>query len=81
MRAVPPDGQRWDPPVSIEIVVPAHNEARRLPAGLTALCSKAASLPLPTAVVVVDSASTDGTGELVRDWPAVPDQQIGRAHV
>jgi glycosyltransferase involved in cell wall biosynthesis len=72
VRAVPPDGQRWDSPVSIEIVVPAHNEAQRLPAGLTALCSKAASLPLPTAVVVVDSASTDGTGELVRDWPAGP---------
>jgi len=70
--AVPLDGQRRDSPVSIEIVVPAHNEARRLPAGLTALCSKAASLPLPTAVVVVDSASTDGTGELVRDWPAGP---------
>jgi len=72
VRAVPPDGQRWDHPVSIEIIVPAHNEARRLPAGLTALCNKAASLPLPTAVVVVDSASTDGTGELVRDWPAGP---------
>jgi dolichyl-phosphate beta-glucosyltransferase len=72
VRAVPPDGQRWDCPVSIEIIVPAHNEARRLPAGLAALCRKAASLPLRTAVVVVDSASTDGTGELVRDWPAGP---------
>lgn len=72
MRAVPPDGQRWDSPVSIEIIVPAHNEARRLPAGLAALCGKAASLPVRTAVVVVDSASTDGTGDLVRDWPADP---------
>jgi len=72
VRAVPPDGQRWDHPVSIEIIVPAHNEARRLPAGLTALCRKAASLPLHTAIVVVDSASTDGTGELVQDWPAGP---------
>jgi dolichyl-phosphate beta-glucosyltransferase len=72
VRAVPPDGQRWDSPVSIEIIVPAHNEARRLPAGLAALCSKAASLPWPAAIVVVDSASTDGTGELVRDWPAGP---------
>jgi glycosyltransferase involved in cell wall biosynthesis len=60
--------------VSIEIIVPAHNEARRLPAGLTALCRKAALLPLRTAIVVVDSASTDGTGELVRDWPAGPVQ-------
>ena len=72
MRAVPPDGQRWNHPVSIEIIVPAHNEARRLPAGLAALCGKAASLPWPAAVVVVDSASTDRTGELVRNWPAGP---------
>jgi glycosyltransferase involved in cell wall biosynthesis len=72
VRAVPPDGRRWDSPVSIEIIVPAHNEARRLPAGLAALCGKAASLPWPAAIVVVDSASTDGTGELVRDWPAGP---------
>jgi dolichyl-phosphate beta-glucosyltransferase len=72
VRAVPPDGRRWDSPVSIEIIVPAHNEARRLPAGLAALCGKAASLPLPAAVVVVDSASTDETGDLVRDWPADP---------
>jgi dolichyl-phosphate beta-glucosyltransferase len=65
-------GQRGALPVSIEIVVPAHNEARRLPDGLAALCQKAAALPLRTAVVVVDSASTDGTSEVVRDWPAGP---------
>ena len=59
-------------PVSIEIIVPARNEARRLPDGLAALCEKAAALPLRTAVLVVDSASTDATGELVRDWPAGP---------
>jgi dolichyl-phosphate beta-glucosyltransferase len=59
-------------PVSIEIVVPARNEARRLPGGLAALCQKAAVLPLRTAVLVVDSASTDATSELVRAWPAGP---------
>jgi hypothetical protein len=59
-------------PVSIEIVVPAHNEVRRLADGLAALCQKAAVLPLRTAVLVVDSASTDATGEVVRDWPAGP---------
>ena len=48
-------------PAILEIVVPARNEARRLPDGLAALCQKAAMLPLPTAIVVVDSASTDGT--------------------
>lgn len=64
--------QRRDCPVYVEIVVPAHNEAGRLPAGLAALCRKAASLPLRAAVLVVDSASTDGTSRLVRDWPAGP---------
>jgi glycosyltransferase involved in cell wall biosynthesis len=59
-------------PASIEIVVPARNEAGRLPAGLEALCAKAATLPLRTAILVVDSASTDGTGDIVRGWPAGP---------
>ena len=59
-------------PVSIEIIVPARNEAGRLPDGLAALCQKAAALPLRTAILVVDSASTDSTGELVRAWPAGP---------
>lgn len=58
--------------MSIEIVVPAHNEARRLPAGLAALCEKAATLPLRPAILVVDSASTDATSQVVRDWPAGP---------
>jgi glycosyltransferase involved in cell wall biosynthesis len=59
-------------PASIEIVIPAHNEARRLPDGLAELCQKAATLPLRTAIIVVDSASTDGTGHLVRNWSAGP---------
>lgn len=59
-------------PASIEIIVPARNEARRLPQGLAALCEKAATLPLRTAILVVDSASTDETGDVVREWPAGP---------
>jgi dolichyl-phosphate beta-glucosyltransferase len=57
---------------AIEIVVPARNEARRLPDGLGALCEKAATLPLRTAILVVDSASSDGTAEIVRQWPQGP---------
>jgi len=56
----------------LEIVVPARNEARRLPGGLAALCRKAATLPLPTAIVVVDSASTDDTSDVVRCLPLQP---------
>jgi hypothetical protein len=69
---MPPEGQRNGPPASVEIVVPARNEALRLPAGLTALCRKAATLPLRTAILVVDSASADSTCEVVRAWPAGP---------
>ena len=69
---MPPGGQPADSPVLIEIVVPAHNEARRLPDGLAALYRKAAALPVPAAILVVDSASTDRTGEVVRRWPAGP---------
>ncbi len=72
MVTTPPGGRRTAGPVSIEIIVPAHNEARRLPAGLATLCRKAAQLPLPTGVLVVDSASSDGTADVVRDWPEGP---------
>lgn len=72
MVTTPPGGRRAAVPVSIEIIVPARNEAQRLPAGLTALCRKAAQLPLPAGILVVDSASSDGTADVVRDWPEGP---------
>src|SRR6266566_5862469 len=68
----PPAGGPHAAPVQIEIVVPARNEARRLPRGLDALCRKAAALPVPAGILVVDSASTDATGDVVRKWPAGP---------
>ena len=59
-------------PASVEIIVPARNEASRLPGGLRALCEKAATLPLRTSILVVDSASTDATADVVRAWPQGP---------
>jgi len=56
----------------VEIIIPARNEAQRLPDGLRALCEKAATLPLRTSILVVDSASTDETADLVRAWPPGP---------
>ena len=38
METLPPDGAASAAPVQIEIVVPARNEAHRLPGGLDALC-------------------------------------------
>jgi len=52
--------------MQIEIVVPARNEARRLPDGLGALCRKAAALGVPAGILVVDSASTDATSDVVQ---------------
>ncbi len=59
------DGQ----PASVEIIIPARNEAQRLPAGLTALTEAAAALPCGAAITVVDNASTDATASIARDWP------------
>src|SRR6516165_9313915 len=72
MVTMPPGGQPVGSPALIEIVVPARNEARRLPDGLAALYRKAAALPVPAAILVVDSASTDATSEVVRRWPDGP---------
>ncbi len=54
----------------LQIVVPARNEQARLPAGLAQLCAKAETLPAGVEVLVVDSASTDQTAQIVRGWPA-----------
>lgn len=62
-----PHAQPW-----LEIIVPARNEAARLPAGLSLLCQATAALPPGVAILIVDSASTDGTAQIVRQWPAGP---------
>lgn len=61
-------GIRRDGPALLEIVVPAYNEADRLPEGLGMLCDKLAGLPVGSEVIVVDNASTDGTAGIVRSW-------------
>lgn len=52
----------------VTIVVPARNEAQRLPDLLGALT---AGLPDTAQVVVVDDHSTDGTGDVARRYPHV----------
>jgi dolichyl-phosphate beta-glucosyltransferase len=61
-------GIRRDRSALLEVVVPAYNEAERLPAGLSLLCEKLAGLPVRAEVVVVDNASTDGTAGIVQAW-------------
>jgi dolichyl-phosphate beta-glucosyltransferase len=59
-------------PSWLEIIVPARNEQDRLPAGLAALCAKAATLPAGVEIIVVDSASSDRTAAIAARWPAGP---------
>jgi len=53
-------------PVELEIVIPALDEERRLPATLRHTLGYLADQPFSSAVVVVDNGSTDATADLVR---------------
>ncbi|QXJ21933.1 glycosyltransferase [Actinomadura graeca] len=61
-------GSRPEGPAPLEIVVPAYNEAGRLPRGLGLLGDKLARLPVRATILVVDNASTDGTAGIARSW-------------
>jgi len=52
--------------VECSFVIPAHDEAALLPATLAALGAAIEELGLEAEIIVVDDASTDGTGELAR---------------
>ncbi|MEU5906200.1 glycosyltransferase [Micromonospora sp. NPDC047527] len=58
--------------VVLDVVVPAFNEALRLPDTLILLRAALADLGVPCRVTVVDNASTDGTAEVVTGAPAGP---------
>ena len=53
------------PGVFLSVVIPAFNEARRIPSSLEQIVPYLESLRESYEVVVVDDGSTDGTGELV----------------
>lgn len=59
-------------PAWLEIIVPARNEEARLSEGLSRLCDKAAEVPIAIEILVVDNASTDGTADIVLNWPQGP---------
>ena len=56
------------PMAPVTIVIPARNEAQRLPGLLGPLTD---GLPAVAQVVVVDDHSTDGTGEVAGRYPRV----------
>lgn len=62
-------------PATLSIIIPAFNEAHRLPESLRQLRTWLASQPFAADVLVVDDGSSDTTAEIVRevmeDWPAL----------
>ena len=56
--------------IHLSVVIPAFNEARRLPRTLTEVTAYLGRQAYPSEIVVVDDGSTDGTAQLVREWPA-----------
>jgi len=52
----------------LSIIVPAYNEEKRLPRSLERLERYVARLDRAVEVVVVENGSTDGTGDVVRDF-------------
>ncbi len=52
----------------LSIVVPAYNEAERIPRSLDAICRYAQSKPLPVEVILVDDGSTDATPVILGDY-------------
>ncbi|MEO8604354.1 MAG: dolichyl-phosphate beta-glucosyltransferase [bacterium] len=60
------------PGCHLSVVIPAFNEALRLPRTLTDVTAYLARQSYASEIVVVDDGSTDNTAQLVRDWPAGP---------
>ena len=54
----------------VSFIVPAHNEERLIGRTLDALRAAAATLPLPSEIIVVDDASTDGTATVAHSHGA-----------
>ncbi|MFL6051689.1 MAG: glycosyltransferase [Actinoallomurus sp.] len=59
---------QYPPAPALDVVIPARDEAGRLPHGLELLSDKLAGLPLRGSIIVVDNASTDATAEIVEGW-------------
>lgn len=53
-------------PPSLSVVIPAFNEASRLPPTLHSALTTLLSLPRESELLLVDDGSTDGTSDAVR---------------
>lgn len=67
------------PPVELEIVMPVHNQEERLPEALRLLVAALEGASFSSAVVVVDTGSSDRTVDIAAGWPGkrVPIHLLG----
>lgn len=57
---------------SLSIVIPAYNEAKRLPAAVRDILNYVVNQPYDTEIIVVDDGSEDNTGQLIQSlYPSV----------
>ena len=54
--------------MSVSVIIPAYNEAARLPLTLAATAEYFAARPEPFELLVVDDGSTDSTAQIVADY-------------
>lgn len=59
-----------DSAIHLSVVIPAYNEARRLPGTLEQVSAYLARQDYRSEILVVDDGCSDGTADLVRDFPA-----------
>ena len=57
--------------MKISFVIPAFNEAENIRACLSSLFRELEGDPFPSEIIVVNNASTDGTGEIAARFPGV----------
>jgi dolichyl-phosphate beta-glucosyltransferase len=62
-----PKGAPATPSPGLSIVVPAYNEARRLPVTLPRLIAYAGRLGEPAEIIIVDDGSVDGTSDVAHE--------------
>jgi cellulose synthase/poly-beta-1,6-N-acetylglucosamine synthase-like glycosyltransferase len=75
-------GRSMSAPLWLSVVIPAHNEAGVVDEAVTMLASTLTAERIPHEILVVDDASSDGTGAVVNEVSASnPSARCVRSHL